>query len=176
MEGIEGNMDVYPSKTERKNEEPLFFPPLVFSFVSLFLLHCAFSPFSPVVNVARNELDSPSARPSRLFFFFDKWRGINKRLPVRLAIFYDPLHTYVYICVDACLCIGLPASIRYTHTTYIYIYIFSFPFGPDAPLHVPAGHSPFPFFNFWREKKNNNITTESSRLKLVSNRQTTGNE
>lgn len=111
-----------PLKNWKKEWRTAFFPPLVFSFVSLFLLHCAFSPFSPVVNVARNELDSPSARPSRLFFFFDKWRGINKRLPVRLAIFYDPLHTYVYICVDACLCIGLPASIRYTHTTYIYIF------------------------------------------------------
>lgn len=73
---------------------------------------------SPVVNVARNELDGGR---SSFFFSFSQLllclqlsipsllisEGINKRLPVRLAIFYDPLS-------DACfvLCVCLYTTYR----------------------------------------------------------------
>ena len=153
MEGIEGNMDVYPSKTERKNEEPLFFPPLVFSFVSLFLLHCAFSPFSPVVNVARNELDSPSARPSRLFFFLISGEVLISDFRFALP-FFTTLYTHTCIFVWMRVCaLDYPPPFD-IHTQHIYIYIFShFPLALTPPSTSLPGTLLFLFLIFGEKKK-----------------------
>ena len=153
MEGIEGNMDVYPSKTERKNEEPLFFPPLVFSFVSLFLLHCAFSPFSPVVNVARNELDSPSARPSRLFFFLISGEVLISDFRFALPFFTTLYtHTCIFVWMRVCALDYPPPFDIHTQHIYIYIY-FLISLWPWRPPPRPCRALSFSFFNFWRENK-----------------------
>ena len=151
MEGIEGNMDVYPSKTERKNEEPLFSP--LSSFLS-FRFSSSIAP-SRRFHLSLMSHVTNSTAPLRVLLGSSSFLISGEVLisDFRFALpFFTTLYTHTCIFVWMRVCaLDYPPPFD-IHTQHIYIY-FLISLWPWRPPPRPCRALSFSFFNFWREKK-----------------------